>query len=67
MSETMEQKQARWLRESEADQAAIALGLAYGTPQHGVYYWDGGGQQFRAGYEAGKAAQRAQAQEGQQQ
>ena len=59
MSESMKQRQARWERESEADQAAIALGLAYGTPQYGVRYWDGGGQQFRAGYEAGKAAQRS--------
>ncbi|UBB15477.1 hypothetical protein [Comamonas odontotermitis] len=57
MTETAEQRHERWEREREADLAAITLGLAYQTEQHGIIYWGGNGEQFRSGYWAGKAAQ----------
>jgi len=57
MNETEEQMIARWAREREADLAAITLGLARQTEQHGIVYWNGNGDQFRSGYWAGKAAQ----------
>lgn len=60
MSETMDEMMARFEREREADLVAIKLGLARQTEQHGIMYWSGNGQQFRAGYEAGKAVQPAQ-------
>ena len=57
MSETLEEMNARWEKAREADLAAVSLGLARQTRQHGIMYWTGNGEQFRAGYEAGKAAQ----------
>ena len=57
MSETEEQMLARWARDREADLAAVSLGLARQTKQHGIMYWAGSGEQFRAVYWAGKAAQ----------
>lgn len=64
-TETNEQSHARWEREKEADQAAIQLGLAYREARHGVCYWDKhASEAFRAGFEAGKNAQLAAAQQG---
>lgn len=57
MTETAEQRHARWEREREANLVAISLGLAHQDSQHGIVYWDGNGDQFRSGYWAGKAAQ----------
>lgn len=57
--ETEEQRHARWCREQEADEVAITLGLAFRSDKQGICYWRGNGDEFRAGYEAGKAAERA--------
>lgn len=52
--ETTDQMKARWAREQVADKAAVSLGLARQTKQHGIMYWTGNGEQFRAGYWAGR-------------
>lgn len=52
--ETTDQMKARWAREQVADLAAVSLGLARQTKQHGIMYWTGNGEQFRAGYWAGR-------------
>lgn len=57
--ETAEQRDARWRREQEADAVAIRLGFAFQTERRGACYWRDNGDSFRAGYEAGKAAERA--------
>lgn len=57
--ETTEQRDARWRREHEADTVAIRLGFAFQTEHQGARYWHGNGDAFHAGYEAGKAAERA--------
>ena len=57
--ETSEQRDARWRREQEADAVAIRLGFAFETEHRGACYWHGNGDAFRAGYDAGKAAERA--------
>lgn len=54
--ETTEQRDARWLREQEADAVAVRLGFAFTDERHGVCYWNGNGDAFRAGYAAGKAS-----------
>lgn len=54
MTETTDQMKTRWAREKVADQAAVSLGLARQTKQHGIMYWTGNGEQFRAGYWAGR-------------
>lgn len=57
--ETPEQRDARWCREQEADAVAVRLGFAFQGENRGACYWHGNGDAFRAGYEAGKAAERA--------
>ena len=42
--------------EREIDEVAVSLGLARKTPQHGIMYWRGTGQEFRRGYVAGREA-----------
>lgn len=59
MTETEEQRHARWVREHYIDEVAITLGLAHQTSQHGICYWNfHAGEAFRKGYEAGKNAPR---------
>ncbi|WP_133248213.1 hypothetical protein [Comamonas sp. JNW] len=54
LTETKDQMNARWESRREADLVAISLGLAYQDSQQGVVYWTGNGEQFRAGYWAGR-------------
>ena len=57
--ETSEQRHERWRREQEADEVAVTLGLAFQSEKQGICYWNGNGDAFRAGYEAGKTKLRS--------